>query len=1263
MTLNQIKHFLKKYFLFLFFLCYVFALKTNAQTDTAFWFVAPEVWAGHSDSPIYLRFASFDSPATVSITQPANAGFEEQTVNLNANDAESFELTDWLNIIENKPVNQILNYGIYISSTAPITAYYEEASINNPDLLSLKGNNALGTEFYTPFQNLLNSYYSQSKAGIDIVATEDNTTIEITPTQNLVGYPANTTFFINLNRGQTYSLRSASTLSFLRPSGTHIISDKPIAVTISDDSILGLSYYGGNNWDLLADQLIPVSKMGQEYIGIKGQLSLDDKIYITASEDNTTITSGENILSTINAGETYELSLPNDAIYFSTSSPVIALHMTGFGSEVCGAILPPINCTGSQDVSFIRSSDNPFFKLNLLIKSGAEDDFLLNGNPNLITSADFSNVPNTNGEWKFASISDPIYIEILENSNITNSTDFFHVGIIMGRESSSRYGYFSNYNTFSHNITSSTESYCEGETLVLSGEVLTNVNYSWEGPNGFTATGNDYDFGSISQADSGIYVLTGDISDCEVRSDTFHLSVINLDDASFSVESFCQGSTNSATITGLDNGIFSLVNSTDATTINPINGELSNTTIGADYQIMYQTNGDCPNSSTQNLSILPFEDASFTIDNFCYGSSNNTVITGVTAGQFSLTNNPNGALIDSINGELSNTTSGSIYTVEYTTPGSLSSCSSSSEQNVEVYPIPSNPNTTNFYEYCADETINAIAILPEEQNSTIQWYSDLALSNLIIQSEVYQIPYLLGTTSVYITETSENNCVSNPTTISQIINPLPNIYAGNDTAVCFGESIILNGSGGVNYFWNNGVQNNIPFNPNVGQYEFIVIANDINNCFNQDTVEVLVHANPTSYAGASTNVCGLEYQLQANDNGNFGYWSYINANLTSVNSPTTNIINDFYGINSFTWTETNAFGCESNSSVNINFLEQPNINILEDTIFSCEDENVFVEGSSTNASSYLWSTSGTGIFQNQNLPLTEYLFSVEDLNNQQINIYLRAKLEECYSSDTSLLILNNKPQANIFSDEFLCFADSNISLNIITTGISPLSYDLELNNETILSYSDMTEGQQSLLISDLGHYRISNLKDAFCNGNNSEEFNLIVRNRPQAEFTLYPRETSINEPTIYVNDQSQFANYYEWSFGDSTELFYDMNTEHNYESAGNFDIKLFVANEFGCIDSITKQVIIHPNFELFIPDAFTPDGDRINDTFGCKGHGIATFNISIVNRWGELVFSSSDIEVEWDGKKATNGVYAYRIDVIDMIGKSHFFKGEISLLR
>ena len=53
-------------------------------------------------------------------------------------------------------------------------------------------------------------------------------------------------------------------------------------------------------------------------------------------------------------------------------------------------------------------------------------------------------------------------------------------------------------------------------------------------------------------------------------------------------------------------------------------------------------------------------------------------------------------------------------------------------------------------------------------------------------------------------------------------------------------------------------------------------------------------------------------------------------------------------------------------------------------------------------------------------------------------------------------------------------------------------------------------------------------------------------------------------------------------------------------------------------DSIIKKVVIHPGFELYIPDA-TPDGDGINDTFVCHGYGISKFTISIVNRWGELV--------------------------------------------
>ena len=1262
-TLTINKFFLKKYFLFFFIFINVFVLKTNAQIDTAFWFVAPEVWQGHDDRPIYLRFASFENPATITISQPANALFPTQTLNLNANDAQSIDLTTWIDMIENKPVNLVLDYGIYISSTTPVTAYYEEASVDNPDLFSLKGNNALGTEFYTPFQDLVNSYYSESKAGIDIVATQDSTVIQITPTNSLIGHPANTEFTINLNKGQTYSLRSASTLSYLRPSGTYISSNKPISVIVSDDSILGSSYYGGLAFDLLGDQIIPVNKMGQEYIAIKGQLNADDKIYITASEDNTDIYSGTTLVDNIDAGETYELGLSSSSIYFSSSKPVIALHMTGYGSEVCGAILPPINCTGSQDVSFIRSEDNPYFKLNLLVKSGGEGNFSFNGNTNFITSADFSDVPNTSGEWKFASISDPTYVQILQNSNITNSSDYFHVGIIMGRFSSSRYGYFSNFNTFEHEITTSTESYCDGESIVLSAELLPNVDYIWEGPNGFSASGNNFDFGSVSLIDSGAYILSGDIGECEVRSDTLNLYIIAKDDPSFTVSNFCQDSTNAAIVTGLENGTFTLLNSTDGAIINPVNGELSNTSIGSSYQVMYQTNGACPDSLTQFVDVLANENASFTVNDFCFGESNSAEISGVLGGYFSLIINPDGAIIDSTSGTISNGTAESIYTIQYNTLGSLTSCPNSSQEIVEVFPIPDSPNTTSSYNYCFGETTQAITVLPSELNSSIQWFSDSNLTTFLAESDTYEINPILGTTTVFVTETSINNCQSTPTLISQNIFPLPTIFAGDDIELCYGENLTLNGDGGISYLWNNGVQNNVPFVPEVGLNEYIVTANNNYNCFDSDTIEVLIYPNPTPNAGFDENVCGLEYQLQAIDNGNLGYWSANDANISSPNLQSTDVLNNFFGLNTFVWHETNTFGCESSSSVSINFFEEPNVNILEDTTYGCENEIIEVEGYSSNAISYLWSTDGSGSFQNANQSVSEYIYSNEDLENSEVTLFLRSQLGDCFSSDTSLLVLNKTPKAIISSDEFLCYLDSSISLDISSSGNNPVSYDLYLNNQLHTSFSNLSYGEDSVLISGLGLYQITNLKDAFCEGENSEEYNLILKERPLAEFSLYPRETSISEPIVYVNDQSLFANYYEWSFGDSSNVSFAMDTYHEYQEAGTFDIILYVENEFGCKDSAISKVIIYPEFELYIPNAFTPDGDDINDSFLCKGYGIDRYSISILNRWGQLVFSSNDINKAWDGKNAINGVYVYRIEIIDLIGKLHFFEGEISMLR
>ena len=135
------------------------ALRAEAQLDTLFWFVAPEIAQSHGDRPIVFRFATLATPATITISQPANPAFPTQVINLGANAAQSLDLTPWIDIIENKPSNSVLNYGFKIHATAAIMAYYEVVtSCNcNPDIFALKGKNALGTNFIISAQTYLSN--------------------------------------------------------------------------------------------------------------------------------------------------------------------------------------------------------------------------------------------------------------------------------------------------------------------------------------------------------------------------------------------------------------------------------------------------------------------------------------------------------------------------------------------------------------------------------------------------------------------------------------------------------------------------------------------------------------------------------------------------------------------------------------------------------------------------------------------------------------------------------------------------------------------------------------------------------------------------------------------------------------------------------------------------------------------------------------------------------------------------------------------------
>ncbi|MFM7387518.1 MAG: IgGFc-binding protein, partial [Bacteroidota bacterium] len=227
-----------------------------------------------------------------------------QTINLGPNAAQSLDLTPWIDIIENKPANSVLNYGFKIHSTAPIMAYYEVVtSCNcNPDIFALKGKNALGTSFIITAQTFLNNA-NYARSGFDIVATQNNTSITIIPSNAIVGHAAGIPFTIVLNQGETFSAEASGIAGNVHLSGSTVVANKPIAVTIKDDSMSGAPY--GGCADLMGDQTIPVPVTGKEYITLKGYLNGPDKVYVVATQNNTQVSIDGVNVGTLNATNLY----------------------------------------------------------------------------------------------------------------------------------------------------------------------------------------------------------------------------------------------------------------------------------------------------------------------------------------------------------------------------------------------------------------------------------------------------------------------------------------------------------------------------------------------------------------------------------------------------------------------------------------------------------------------------------------------------------------------------------------------------------------------------------------------------------------------------------------------------------------------------------------------------------------------------------------------------------------------------------------------
>ncbi|HRO46130.1 PKD domain-containing protein [Agriterribacter sp.] len=201
----------------------------------------------------------------------------------------------------------------------------------------------------------------------------------------------------------------------------------------------------------------------------------------------------------------------------------------------------------------------------------------------------------------------------------------------------------------------------------------------------------------------------------------------------------------------------------------------------------------------------------------------------------------------------------------------------------------------------------------------------------------------------------------------------------------------------------------------------------------------------------------------------------------------------------------------------------------------------------------------------------------------------------------------------------------------------------------------------------VGTYRVKLIvvDSMTCNKSDSAFFTINVRPIPTAGFTFSPVPPLENTPTAYTNT-SMNAVSYKWYFGDGDTSAL-ANPVHQFNMNGDFNTCLIAYNQYGCPDTVCQTVSAIVSPLIAVANAFSPNGDGVNDKVYVRGYAIGKMVFRIYNRWGQLVYQSTDRNQGWDGKY--KGVlqpmdaYAYTLEVEFTDGSKATKKGDITLLR
>ncbi|HRH66580.1 MAG TPA: PKD domain-containing protein, partial [Bacteroidia bacterium] len=435
-----------------------------------------------------------------------------------------------------------------------------------------------------------------------------------------------------------------------------------------------------------------------------------------------------------------------------------------------------------------------------------------------------------------------------------------------------------------------------------------------------------------------------------------------------------------------------------------------------------------------------------------------------------------------------------------------------------------------------------------------------------------------------------------------------------------------------------------------------VSVTDWNSCTATAYVNINQAAPLSLQIGQPNRICigkssGLAGNVSGGTQPNSYRWSTGNTTATSLASPATTT--------TYTVTVTDVFNCPADPQVVLLPVFPPLHVEASDDVALCEGSNALIQASGYGGNGgpyfYSWNDSLISTATATVSPVNDSSFVVTLRDGcsppvtDQVDIviyplpevqFLPHTIEGCTPVAVDFHNYSIAENGSVYSWDLgdHTFSNDTAPVHVYT---QPGQYDVEL---TVVSPEGCTS---NLLV------------------NNA----VTVYGYPVADFSPSNDDVSIFNPSINFIDNSLDAITWNWDFGDGTTDSLVANPTHVYSDSGTYTIQLIVTSDGACPDTTYRQIHVEEIFTIYVPNAFTPNGNGVNDGFIASGRGISSYEMWIIDRWGLEIFHSNSMQEPWDGTYyrnntlCQNDVYEYVIDAVDFKGTKHRFIGHVTLVR